>query len=142
MCGDKTRILYLHGHTVLPGLTDSHCHIFGIGHRERTLNFEGSTTKEVFLVKVKEPMAGTPAGATQRCACHGGYSERRGTRPQPSAGRSIAHGHPIETGPAYAAFDEADKGSIEPGKLADLTVLSADIMKIPEPEILENAVVP
>jgi len=38
--------------------------------------------------------------------------------------------------PAYAAFEEADKGSIEPGKLADLTILSADIMKIPEPEVL------
>jgi hypothetical protein len=37
---------------------------------------------------------------------------------------------------AYAAFEEADKGSIELGKLADFTVLSADIMKIPEPEIL------
>jgi predicted amidohydrolase YtcJ len=40
--------------------------------------------------------------------------------------------------PAYAAFEEKDKGSIEPGKLADLTVLSADIMKIPEPEILKT----
>jgi predicted amidohydrolase YtcJ len=39
---------------------------------------------------------------------------------------------------AYAAFEEADKGSIEAGKLADLTVLSADIMKIPEPEILKT----
>ena len=39
---------------------------------------------------------------------------------------------------AYAAFEEKDKGSIEPGKLADLTVLSADIMKIPEPEILKT----
>ena len=36
---------------------------------------------------------------------------------------------------AYAAFQEKEKGSIEVGKLADLTVLSADIMKIPESEI-------
>ncbi|HEX8077012.1 MAG TPA: amidohydrolase, partial [Chthoniobacterales bacterium] len=40
--------------------------------------------------------------------------------------------------PAYAAFEEKDKGSLEPGKLADLTVLSADIMKIPEAEILKT----
>jgi predicted amidohydrolase YtcJ len=40
--------------------------------------------------------------------------------------------------PAYAAFEEKDRGSIEPGKLADLTILSADIMKIPEPEILKT----
>src|SRR5215813_13469801 len=39
---------------------------------------------------------------------------------------------------AYAAFEEKLKGSIEPGKLADLTVLSSDIMKIPEPEILKT----
>jgi len=39
---------------------------------------------------------------------------------------------------AYAAFEEKSKGSIEAGKLADLTVLSADIMKIPEPEILKT----
>src|SRR6185312_9228901 len=40
--------------------------------------------------------------------------------------------------PAYAAFEEKEKGSIEVGKLADLTVLSRDIMKIPEAEILET----
>ncbi|HWO02255.1 MAG TPA: amidohydrolase [Blastocatellia bacterium] len=39
---------------------------------------------------------------------------------------------------AYAAFEEKVKGSIEVGKLADLTVLSADIMKIAEPEILKT----
>jgi predicted amidohydrolase YtcJ len=40
--------------------------------------------------------------------------------------------------PAYAAFEEKLKGSIEVGKLADLTILSADIMKIKEPEILKT----
>jgi predicted amidohydrolase YtcJ len=39
---------------------------------------------------------------------------------------------------AYAAFEEDLKGSIEPGKLADMTVLSSDIMTIPEPEILKT----
>ena len=39
---------------------------------------------------------------------------------------------------AYAAFEEKLRGSIETGKLADLTVLSADIMKITEPEILKT----
>jgi predicted amidohydrolase YtcJ len=40
--------------------------------------------------------------------------------------------------PAYAAFEEKLRGSIEPGKLADLTILSADIMTIPPPEILKT----
>lgn len=40
--------------------------------------------------------------------------------------------------PAYAAFEEKLRGTIEVGKLADLTILSADIMKIPEPQILKT----
>jgi predicted amidohydrolase YtcJ len=36
---------------------------------------------------------------------------------------------------AYAAFQERDRGSIEPGKLADFSVFSADWMKVPEAEI-------
>ena len=43
--------------------------------------------------------------------------------------------------PAYAAFEENLRGTIEPGKLADLTMLSADIMKIPELEILKTSCV-
>jgi predicted amidohydrolase YtcJ len=40
--------------------------------------------------------------------------------------------------PACAAFEEKDKGSIAVGKLADFTVLSQDVLKIPEPEILNT----
>ena len=40
--------------------------------------------------------------------------------------------------PAYAAFEDTLRGTIEVGKLADLTILSADIMKIPAPEILKT----
>ena len=32
------QVVDLHGKTVVPGLTDSHCHIFGIGEREMRLN--------------------------------------------------------------------------------------------------------
>jgi len=42
---------------------------------------------------------------------------------------------------AYAAFEEGQKGSLEPGKLADITVLSRDIMAIPEDDILTTRVV-
>jgi predicted amidohydrolase YtcJ len=42
---------------------------------------------------------------------------------------------------AYGAFEEDLKGSLTPGKLADLAVLSKDIMTIPAPEILETEVV-
>jgi len=36
---------------------------------------------------------------------------------------------------AYSAFEEDIKGSLTPGKLADITVLSKDILTIPEDEI-------
>src|SRR5213082_4201465 len=58
--GDKTRIIDLAGKTVTPGFTDSHCHIFGIGERELTLNLEGTNTLEDFLSKVKERVGQTP----------------------------------------------------------------------------------
>ncbi|MGB3468419.1 MAG: amidohydrolase family protein, partial [Cyclobacteriaceae bacterium] len=41
---------------------------------------------------------------------------------------------------AYGAFEEDIKGSIEVGKLADFTVFNADIMTIPEDEILDTKV--
>lgn len=41
---------------------------------------------------------------------------------------------------AYAAFQENELGSLEAGKLADLVVLSHDIMKIPPSEILQTRV--
>ena len=41
---------------------------------------------------------------------------------------------------AYAAFQDHLKGSIEPGKLADIVVLSNDIMKIEPREILSTTV--
>ncbi len=36
---------------------------------------------------------------------------------------------------AFAAFEEDIKGSLKPGKLADITVLSKDILTVPEDEI-------
>jgi predicted amidohydrolase YtcJ len=42
---------------------------------------------------------------------------------------------------AYAAFQEDILGSLTPGKLADITVLSKDIMTVPDDEILNAEVV-
>jgi predicted amidohydrolase YtcJ len=41
---------------------------------------------------------------------------------------------------AFGEFEEGSKGSIEPGKLADFTIFSKDIMTIPDPEILTTEV--
>ena len=42
---------------------------------------------------------------------------------------------------AYAAFEEDIKGSLEVGKLADIVVLSQDIMTIPEDDIPSTEIV-
>lgn len=42
--------------------------------------------------------------------------------------------------PAYSGFEENSKGSLTPGKLADITVLSKDILTVPEDEILTTVV--
>ncbi|MFO7693187.1 MAG: amidohydrolase [Vicinamibacterales bacterium] len=41
---------------------------------------------------------------------------------------------------AFAAFEEGIKGSLTPGKLADVTVLSKDILTVPDDEILSAQV--
>lgn len=51
--GQNTRVVDLKGNTVLPGFTDSHQHLSGVGLREMTLNLEGTTSLEDFLAKVK-----------------------------------------------------------------------------------------
>jgi predicted amidohydrolase YtcJ len=43
-------------------------------------------------------------------------------------------------GSAYASFDETIKGSIEPGKLADMVVVSDDILSVPAVEIEKTRV--
>jgi hypothetical protein len=57
-----SRRIDLRGRTVVPGMTDAHCHIFGIGARETNLNLEGTTNLEDFLAKVKERVGQTPPG--------------------------------------------------------------------------------
>jgi predicted amidohydrolase YtcJ len=56
------KVVDLADKTVLPGLTDSHCHIFGIGEREMRLNLEGTNTLEDFLARVKERVAKAKPG--------------------------------------------------------------------------------
>ena len=53
--------------------------------------------------------------------------EQRLTRQQSLASYTVNN--------SYAAFEETSKGSLVPGKLADITVLSKDITTIPEDEI-------
>ena len=44
-------------------------------------------------------------------------------------------------GNAIAAFEEDEKGSLTPGKLADITVLSQDLLTVPDDEIMNTEIV-
>src|SRR3954451_21173979 len=57
-----SRRIDLAGKTVVPGLTDSHCHIFGIGERELYLNLERTNTREDFLKKIQQRVSQTAPG--------------------------------------------------------------------------------
>ncbi len=73
----------------------------------------------------------------------------------PLAGIALAATHPVSQGrkmqveealraytsdAAYAAFDEDEKGTLEPGKLADFVLIDRDITRIPPREIREAKV--
>ena len=60
--GPGTDTIDLKGKTVVPGLTDSHCHIFRIGERLTHLNLDTARTRESFLAKVKEAAEKTTPG--------------------------------------------------------------------------------
>lgn len=57
-----TRVVDLKGKTVLPGFTDAHQHLSGVGQREMTLNLEGTTSLQDFLAKVKARVDQAKAG--------------------------------------------------------------------------------
>src|SRR5436190_641546 len=57
--GPNTRVVDLHGATVVPGMTDAHYHFLGVGQREMNLNLEGITSLEDFVTKeTKDPFGG------------------------------------------------------------------------------------
>jgi hypothetical protein len=60
--GKGTRVMDLKGKTVVPGLTDAHYHLAGVGQRELTLNLEGTTSLADFLAKVKARVDKTKPG--------------------------------------------------------------------------------
>ena len=56
------KVVDLYGRTLVPGFTDSHCHIFGIGEREMQSSLEGTRSLEDFLARVKERVGKTGPG--------------------------------------------------------------------------------
>ncbi len=89
-----------------------------------------------FPVESVNPLFGIYAAVTRQDKngnpLDGWYSDQRMTREE--AVRSFTQWA------AFGSFEENEKGTIEVGKWADLTILSKDIMKIPPKEILDARV--
>jgi predicted amidohydrolase YtcJ len=60
--GSRTRVIDLKGRTVVPGLTDAHCHLIGIGEREMSFNLEGVASLDELLNRLKERVARAKPG--------------------------------------------------------------------------------
>ena len=86
-------------------------------------------------VEPVDPIANFYAAVTRKTLKGVPERLRAGTETQPHGG-TARH----DVGQAYAGFEEQDKGSIEVGKLADLTVLNQDLITVPEAEILNTEV--
>lgn len=90
-----------------------------------------------FPVEPVDPLQGFHAAVTRQDSSHepeGGWQPlERMARFQ--ALRGFTHGA------AYAAFNEDDRGQLAPGYYADFVILSDDIMRIPETEILDAEVI-
>jgi predicted amidohydrolase YtcJ len=84
-----------------------------------------------FPIEYNNPLWGIHAAVTRQDIegrpSGGWYPEQRATRMEALRMFTLDA--------AYAAFEEDSKGSLAPGKLADITVLSKDILSIPEAEI-------
>ncbi|KAF4620660.1 hypothetical protein D9613_000577 [Agrocybe pediades] len=93
-----------------------------------------------FPVETMDPLSGFYAAVTRKSpdgkSPHGPggwFPEQKLTRREALRGMTID--------PAYASFTESILGSLEIGKRADFTVLSQDIMTVPEDQILSTRVI-
>ena len=53
LANGSTRVIDLHGATVVPGLVDAHAHLLGLGNRLRRVNLAGSTSYDEVIARVK-----------------------------------------------------------------------------------------
>jgi predicted amidohydrolase YtcJ len=60
--GDATRVVDLAGATVIPGLVDSHTHVYGLGAKLDSIDLTDVATEEEAVALVAEKAETTPAG--------------------------------------------------------------------------------
>lgn len=136
---------------VIPSMQPTHCtsDMYWVGDRLGSDRLAGAYAWRTFLehgsiipggsdfpVEGVNPLWGIYAAITRQD--HSGWPEG-GWRPEQSMTRLEAL-RAFTTWAAYASFKEKQKGTVENGKLADLVILSDDIMEIPPQTILATSV--
>jgi predicted amidohydrolase YtcJ len=92
LIGPNTRVVQLHGKTVLPGFIDAHTHIEGIADYHRMLDLHIPPLKDVneMLRKIKDRAGNTPKG--EWIVGAGGWGQPMPTRQQLD---SVTTDHPV-----------------------------------------------
>lgn len=62
LIGPNTQTLDLDGRTVIPGMTDAHAHVAGLGQSLRSVNLVGTRSYDEVIARVVERARTTPAG--------------------------------------------------------------------------------
>jgi predicted amidohydrolase YtcJ len=62
LAGAATRVIDLNGAAVIPGMTDAHLHVAGLGQRLANVDLFGTTSYEQVIARVAERAKNTPKG--------------------------------------------------------------------------------
>jgi predicted amidohydrolase YtcJ len=62
LAGPRTQVVDAGGRTVIPGMTDAHAHVAGLGQAVRTVNLTGTTSFAEVIARVVERARTTPRG--------------------------------------------------------------------------------
>ena len=62
LTGAQTQVLDLDGQTVIPGMTDAHAHVLGLGQALRNVDLVGTTSYEAVIARVVARAKETPKG--------------------------------------------------------------------------------
>jgi predicted amidohydrolase YtcJ len=134
LAGDGAKLIDLGGRTVIPGLTDGHIHGVRAALTFGTeVNWIGVPTLKEALEKIRQ------AGKTQKpgswIVVAGGWTggvQTRGDAEAPSRRQALEM---YTRNSAFMANDDDKRGTLEPGKFADLAVLSSDYLTAPVKEV-------
>ena len=129
---DRCTIVLPNGAVILPGLTDGHAHLLGIGLREMTLNLEGTASIADLQDRLRAAAAEAPRGPViGRGWIETGWPEREGGGRMPMAAdldavvsnrpviltRADGHAAAVNTAALRAAGIDADTPDPEGGRI-------------------------